>query len=388
MPKLIRITTAPISLKVLLAGQMRYMNENGFEVVMVSSEGPQLQDVLNNEQCRHVVIPMTRKITVFTDLRCLWLLYRLFKKEKPDIVHSHTPKAGLLAMMAAKLAGVKVRIHTIAGLRFMTAKGTTRKILVAMEKLTGKSAAHVWPNSYSLLEYVKANKLVRTSKLEVISKGSSNGINLSRFSASSLKQEKMDEIKKLIGYDPNLFYFLSVGRIVHDKGIDELLGAFTEVYKKNDRARMLLVGAFEDELDPISDRARQILQTHPGVIQAGWHDAVEYFMHFSYALVHPSHREGFPNVLMQAGAMHCPIICSRIEGNVDIVDHEKTGLIFEVRNEKELQEKLEYSLANPVLMKQYAANLRKKIEEHFDQKIVHRELKRRYMQLLGKAPAS
>lgn len=383
MPKLIRITTAPISLKVLLAGQMRYMNENGFDVVMVSSDGPQLKDVLNNEHCRHEIIPMTRKITPFADVRCLWLLYRFFKKEKPDIVHSHTPKAGLLAMIAAKMAGVKIRIHTIAGLRFMTSRGMTRKVLVFMEKMTGRAATHVWPNSFSLLNYIQTNKLVSTSKLEVISQGSSNGINLKRFSASALQEEKMDEIKKLIRYDEQLIYFLSVGRIVHDKGMDELLNAFIHIYKKNEKARLVLVGAFEDELDPVSDEARHILHTHPGVIQAGWNDAVEYFMHISFALVHPSHREGFPNVLLQAGAMLCPIVCSLIEGNVDIVAHEKTGLLFEVRNEKELQEKLEYALANPALMKQYAANLRQKIEQYFDQPIIHRELRKKYMQLLG-----
>src|SRR5688572_2841205 len=323
MPKLIRITTAPISLKVLLAGQMRFMNENGFDVLMVSSEGPQLSDVLRNEQCRHEVIPMTRMMTPFKDVQCLWQLYRLFKREKPDIVHSHTPKAGLLAMMAAKFAGVKIRVHTIAGLRFMTSKGTTRKVLVAMEKLTAKSATHVWPNSNSLLEYIREHKLAKPSKLEVISKGSSNGINLDRFSASALKEEKLNEIKKLINYDEKLIYFLSVGRIVHDKGIEELLCAFIEVYKKNDRVRMIFVGSFEDEVDPVSDEAKEIMRTHPGVIQAGWNDAVEYFMHLSYALVHPSHREGFPNVLLQAGALYCPVICSRIEGNVDIVDHQQ-----------------------------------------------------------------
>jgi hypothetical protein len=184
MPKLIRITTAPISLKVLLAGQMRYMNANGFDVVMVSSDGPELADVLRNEQCRHMIIPMTRKMTPFADVRSLWLLYRFFKKEKPDIVHSHTPKGGLLAMLAAKFAGVKIRVHTIAGLRFMTSKGMTRKVLVFMEKLTGRAATHVWPNSFSLLDYIIENKLVTPSKLEVISKGSSNGINLGRFSAT------------------------------------------------------------------------------------------------------------------------------------------------------------------------------------------------------------
>lgn len=383
MPKLIRITTAPISLKVLLAGQMRFMNENGFDVLMVSSDGPQLADVLRNEQCRHVIIPMTRAITPLQDLKCLWLLYRLFKKEKPDIIHSHTPKAGLLAMMAAKLAGIKIRVHTIAGLRFMTSTGNARKLLVFMEKLTARSATHVWPNSNSLLGYIKEHKLAKPSKLEVISKGSSNGINLDRFSVAALKDEKLNEIKKLISYDEKLIYFLSVGRIVHDKGIEELLRAFIEVYKKNDQVRMIFVGSFEDEVDPVSDEAKEIMRTHPGVIQAGWNDAVEYFMHLSYALVHPSHREGFPNVLLQAGALYCPIICSCIEGNVDIVEHEKTGLIFEVKNAKELQEKLEQALANSAEMKQYAANLRKKIENYFDQKIIHQALKKRYLEMLS-----
>ena len=155
MPKLIRITTAPISLNVLLSGQMHFMKENGFEVVMVSSDGTELETVRANEQCRHHIIPMTRRMTPFGDLRCLWLLYRFFKKEKPDIVHSHTPKAGLLAMLAARFAGVKIRIHTIAGLRFVTTKGISRKVLIAMEKLTGKAATHVWPNSFSLERYIK-----------------------------------------------------------------------------------------------------------------------------------------------------------------------------------------------------------------------------------------
>lgn len=382
MPKLIRITTAPLSLKYLLPGQMRFMNQNGFDVVMVSSDGPEREEVIRNEGCRHQVIPMTRKMTPFADLRSLWLLYWFFKKEKPDIVHSHTPKAGLLAMLAAKFAGVKVRIHTIAGLRFMTSKGVTRKILVNMEKLTAKAATHVWPNSFSLLDYIRTNKLVNPKKLEVIGLGSSNGINLGRFSASALKESKLEEIKKLIRYDERLIYFLSVGRIVQDKGMDELLNAFIQIHKKNDRTRLVLVGAFEDELDPVSDEARRILQTHPGVIQAGWNDAVEYFMHISFALVHPSHREGFPNVLLQAGAMNCPIICSRIEGNIDIVDHAKTGLIFEVRNQAELQEKLEFALADPKAMKQYATALRQKIEQYFDQPMVHKRMKERYLEIL------
>ena len=383
MPKLIRITTAPISLNVLLRGQMRYMRQNGFEVVMVSSDGKELETVINNEQCRHQIIPMTRRMTPFGDLRCLWLLYRFLKKEKPDIVHSHTPKGGLLGMLAARFAGIKIRIHTIAGLRYVTTKGFGRRVLIAMEKLTGKAATHVWPNSNSLARFIKENKLVNPKKLEVIGWGSSNGVSLARYSVSKLKEDKLQETKKLLQYDPSLVYFLSVGRIVHDKGMDELLNAFVRLHATNPNIRLVLVGAFEDEVDPVSDKARQLIQTHPAVIMAGWSDAVEYFIHLSFALVHPSHREGFPNVLLQAGAMGCPVICSIIDGNIDIVEQGKTGLLFEVKNEEELFQQLKYALENPTILQQYARLLRQNIEQHFDQPIVHSFLHKRYLELLA-----
>jgi glycosyltransferase involved in cell wall biosynthesis len=383
MPKLIRITTVPIALKYLLAGQMRYMNENGFEVVMVSADGQGREDVIGQEGCPHHIIPMTRKITPFADLSSLWKLYRFFKKEKPDIVHSHTPKAGLLAMMAAKMSGVKIRIHTIAGLRFMTAGGNTRRLLVMMEKLTARCSTHVWPNSHSLLKYIRENKLVPEKKLEVIGGGSSNGINLSRFSTASLQPEKLQAIKEKIKYDPQLIYLLCVGRIVKDKGIDELVQAFTKLYEKNPRLRLVLVGEFEDHLDPVSEESKKIIKTHSAIIPTGWSEDVEYYMSFSYALVHPSYREGFPNVLLQAGAMFCPVICSRIEGNIDVVEHEKTGLLFEAKNENELFQRLEAALNNPGILKECTKQLRTKIEQYFDQAILHKHIRERYLQLIG-----
>lgn len=383
MPKLIRLTTAPLSLKVLLANQMRYVREHGFDVLMVSSDGKELKDVLENEQCRHEIIPMTRRMTPMADLKCLWMLYRLFKKERPDIVHSHTPKAGLLAMMAARMAGVKIRIHTIAGLRFMTSNGMGRRILVSMEKLTGVCATHVWPNSFSLLKYIETNKLVKPSKLEVIGLGSSNGINLKRYSADVLKVERLMQIKQSVRYDPQLKYFLCVGRMVKDKGIEELVRAFSHIYEKEETARLILVGGFEDEVDPVSDETKRIISTHPGIIHTGWSDEVEYYMRISFALVHPSHREGFPNVLLQAGAMYCPIICSRIEGNVDIVDNGETGLLFDVKDEAQLVDRMEKALLKADLMKEYAEALYTKITTHFDQEIVHRLLVERYIKLLG-----
>lgn len=383
MPRLIRITTVPMAMKYLLPGQMKFMRENGFEVIMVSADGKERDDVMKSEGCPHFIIPMTRKITPIADLRSLWQLYRFFKKHKPDIIHSHTPKAGLLSMIAGRMAGVKTRIHTIAGLRFMTSVGTTRKILIAMEKFTAKCATHVWPNSQSLLSYITTHKLVKPSKLQVIGFGSSNGIRLQRYSTTALEPSRIEETKKLIQYDPALTYLLCVGRIVKDKGIDELLAAFGNVSQVNKNLRLVLLGTFEDDLDPISDNARKILKEHPGIIHINWSDHVEYFMHLASMLVHPSYREGFPNVLLQAGAMNCPVLCSRIEGNVDIVDDSETGLIFEVKDAKSLETKLRYALENQAELQRFAVNLRNKIETRFDQRFVHESLKNKYLELLN-----
>jgi glycosyltransferase involved in cell wall biosynthesis len=384
MPKLIRITTAPLSLKYLLFNQMRYMKENGFDVIMVSSGGKEWPDLIKNDGCEHRIVHMTRKMTPFTDLKSLWQLYRLFKKEKPDIVHSHTPKAGLLAMLAAKFAGIKIRIHTIAGLRFMTATGMTRRILVSMEKITGNAAQYVWPNSYSLLNYIRQNNLASEKKLEVIGHGSSNGADLDRFSASALKPEKLNEIKQLLNYDEECFYILNMGRIVKDKGIDEVLRSFAVVHAADPKLRLVVLGAFEDDLDPISDEAREILKTHPAITHIDWSDDVEYFMHLSHLLIHASYREGFPNTLLQAGAMNCPVICSAIEGSIDIVTHNETGLLFRPGNADDLLEKLKYALSHSGEMKGYAANLRKKIEKYFSQQYLHACLKEKYLELLKK----
>jgi glycosyltransferase involved in cell wall biosynthesis len=383
MPKLIRITTVPMALRHLLPGQMKYMKEQGFDVIMVSADGKERAEVIRNEGCEHHIIPMTRKITPLADLRSLWKLYRFFKKEKPDIVHSHTPKAGLLGMIAARMAGVKVRIHTVAGLRFMTAGGFTRTLLVRMEKFTAGCATHVWPNSQSLMDYIKNNRLAAQRKLQVIGYGSSNGINLQRYSTAVLEKEKIDETKQQLQYREDITYLLCVGRIVKDKGIDELLTAFESVYSDKKQLRLVLLGSFEDDLDPVSENARRILKEHPGIIHINWSDRVEYFMHLASLLIHPSYREGFPNVLLQAGAMNCPILCSRIEGNVDIVDDGQTGLIAEVKDAASLETKLRYALDHPEQLKVFSAHLRDKIEKRFDQRFVHESLKNKYLELLS-----
>ena len=240
-----------MALRYLLPGQMHFMSTHGFSVLMISADSKDLTAVIEREQCRHVIVPMTRKITPWHDLKCLFNLIKIFRKEKPDIVHTHTPKAGLLGMLAAKLCGVKVRIHTVAGLPLMVEKGFKYQLLKFIEKLTYASAGQVWPNSNSLMQFIIKNKLCKPSKLSIIAKGSTNGVQLERFSKENLDAKVTDEIKAQINYSDDNIYLLCIGRLVVDKGIAELVHVFTQLQKTNDELVLILVGEYESTLDPL-----------------------------------------------------------------------------------------------------------------------------------------
>ena len=384
MPKLIRITTVPMALRYLLPGQMRFMKEQGFDVLMVSADGKEREEVIANEGCSHIIVPMTRKITPFKDLSCLWKLIRLFKKEKPDIVHTHTPKAGLLGMLAAKFSGVKVRIHTVAGMPLMVEKGFKFTLLKNIEKLTYRAATQVWPNSYSLLNYIKQNNFCSEKKLQVINRGSSNGINLQRFDRDTLDAAVLESVKLSLQYDPQLRYLLCIGRLVKDKGITELVDAFVSLQHEYDDIRLILVGQFEPELDPLPETTLEEITTNPAIIHVEWSPHVEYYLSLSSLFVFPSHREGFPNVLLQAGALKLPVICSSIPGNVDIVENEITGLRFDVADTKGLEKQVSFALDNPGFMRAASERLYQNIRNFFGQQNIWHAIHSEYVKLLNK----
>jgi len=386
--KLIRITTVPMALRYLLPGQMRFMQEQGFEVVMISAGGKELNDVIATEQCRHITVPMTRKITPLQDLRCLWQLIRIFKKERPGIVHTHTPKAGLLGMLAAKVSGVKVRIHTVAGLPLMVEKGFKYQLLKNIERLTYAAATQVWPNSPSLLSFIKNEKLVPGKKLSMIGKGSTNGINTQRFNRAALDEKLLAVVKNKIGYDPQQQYLLCVGRLVADKGIVELVNAFAGLNKTFPSLKLILVGEYEPTLDPLPAATLAAIEQNKNIIAAGWSDQVEYYMAIADHFVFPSHREGFPNVLLQAGAMQLPVICSAIPGNTDIVQHDQTGLVFGTGDEAAIRDAISLAISQPVQMKAMAERLYEVVQTNYKRESVWQYLLDAYHALLNKVNRS
>ena len=384
MPKIIRITTVPLSLKLLLAGQMKFMKDAGWEVLMVSADGKEINEVVRREGVEHKIIPFTRKITPLRDLYCLWLLFRLFKKEKPDIVHSHTPKAGLLSMIAAKLAGVKIRIHTVAGMPYMVAEKNKKKLLIYMEKLTYRWATEVWPNSKSLYDFMLSENLLDESKVKIIGFGSSNGIDLNKFNRDTLSENHLIAATIRITPSENDYLILAIGRLVKDKGIEELVNAFlsSRIVKYG---KLVLLGSFEQELNPIDDEIVRKIQDHPRIVQIEWTDHVSHYLAMADLLVHASHREGFPNVLLEAGAMQVPVICSDIIGNIDVVIPRKTGLVFPVKNTEILKEALEFAFVKRDYMQSLADNLYKEVVEKYPRDKMHALILENYLRLLEKS---
>ena len=386
MKKLIRITTVPLSLKVLLKGQLRFMASNGFDVKGVSSEGEELREVHENEGIAVEAITMSRKITPFQDLKSLWEMWNFLRKEKPQIVHTHTPKAGIIGMLAARLAGVPHRLHTVAGLPLMEATGTKRKILNFVEKLTYSSATRVYPNSKGLYDFILQNNFTQSNKLKIIANGSSNGIDTAFFSPDQVTEIERVTLKEKLNIQPDDFVFVFVGRIVSDKGINELIKAFSELQaaENNEPAgiKLLLVGGLENDLDPLNPETLAEINQNKDIISVGFQQDVRSFFAIADALVFPSYREGFPNVVMQAGAMGLPSIVSDINGCNEIIIEGENGLIIPSKNVEKLKEKMLTLAKDKNLYTKLKGNSRRMIENRYEQSVVWNALLEEYEGLL------
>jgi len=382
LTKLIRITTVPISLKYLITGQMKYMAKNGFEVTMMSADGPEITEVIEQEGVPHIKIPLTRKITPLQDLKALWILYRQLSRIKPEIVHTHTPKAGIIGMLAAWLARVPIRLHTVAGLPLQTTTGNKRKLLEWIETITYAFATGVWPNSQSLYNFIIENKFAKKEKLHIIGSGSSNGISIDEFNPETLDQKTLSDISKSIDYNPQNKYLLFVGRVVRDKGIEELVLVFEELQKKYANLKLVIVGPLENDLDPLSLGTTESIAKNESIITTGFSKEVKYFMHLADLFIFPSHREGFPNVPMQAGLMSCPVVASRITGNIDLINHMETGLLHEKADIVTLKKELEFAINHPEKMQELSFNFKVVIKNTFARKKMQKLIFNEYQKLL------
>ena len=341
MKKLIRITTVPISLEKLLENQARFFKKH-YSVTLVSAQKEQLEKLAKEQGVAYFPLEMTRKITPLQDLRCLLQLVRFLRKEKPHIVHSHTPKAGIIGMLAAFIARVPVRMHTVAGLPLMEAKGIKKRILYAIERLTYRCATHVYPNSKGLMDFIQKKHLAEKTPLQIIGKGSSNGIDTDYFNPDLITVQRQDELRKQLKIDQDDFVFLFIGRLVGDKGINELVAAFEQLATKTPKLKLLLVGPQEPALDPLKQVTLNTIDKNPNIISTGYQQDVRPFLKMAQVFVLPSYREGFPNVVLQAGAMGVPCIVSDINGCNEIIEDKVNGFLVPPKQIQPLVEKMQF----------------------------------------------
>ncbi|PCH52519.1 MAG: glycosyltransferase family 1 protein [Flavobacteriaceae bacterium] len=381
--KLIRITTVPISLDKLLEGQLAFMKKS-YEVLGVSSGGETLERVAKKEGIRVIPVKMSRKITPFKDLKAVWELYKVFKKEQPYIVHSHTPKAGIVGMLAAKFANVPIRLHTVAGMPLLETTGIKRIVLNFVEKLTYSCATKVYPNSFGLREIILKNRFTVNSKLKVLAKGSTNGIDTTYFNSAFFSEVKQQLLKTKLGIQKEAIVFIFVGRLVGDKGINELVVAFKKLQNSSlltSHFSLLLVGSLEIALDQLKKETLIEITNNNDIISVGWQEDVRPYLAISNCLVFPSYREGFPNVVLQAGAMSLPSIVTNINGCNEIIEDNKNGLIIPVKNSEAIYKAMKKIIEDKSYREQLQQNARAMIVSRYEQQVVWEAILAEYKRL-------
>lgn len=366
--KLIRVTTVAMSQNLLLKGQLRFLNEF-YDVVALASDDGQLAEVAEREGVRTIAVPMRRKIALWSDLRSLWRLYRVFRRERPHIVHSNTPKGSLLSMLAARFAGVPNRIYTVTGLRYETANGLERWVLMRMEKAASSAATRVIPEGEGVRTALERDRITN-KRLRVLHNGNINGVDLEFFSPEAVPAQDLEALRK-----PGVFTFVFVGRVVRDKGITELVEAFEQLHREHPDTRLVLVGPYEQKLDPLDAKTNRLIKEHPGIEAVGFVNDIRPWLAVADAMVHPSYREGFPNVVLQAAAMGLPVIVTDINGSNEIVSENLNGTIVPARDVVLLLDAMRrFREMPPEGLARLGAGARADVERRFDCRDVHRAL--------------
>lgn len=374
--KIIRATTVPMSLNAFCKGMLRELSER-YEVVALSSSGEDLDIVGEREGVRTIAVPMERHISLLKDFKALVKMIGVFRRERPTMVHSMTPKAGLICMMAGWLTGVPVRLHTFTGLVWPTSTGLKRKILMLTDRITCGCATHIIPEGEGVKHDLIAGKITK-KPLKVLGYGNIMGVDMNRFRISD---ELTAQSKKL--RTPNVFTFLYVGRVVREKGINELCQAFDKLSGMAP-VRLLLVGPYEDSLDPISEQSREIIKNNPSIESVGAKYGEDLLIYYaaSDCFVFPSYREGFPNTVMEAGAMGLACIVTDINGSREIIRDGENGVIVPSKDADALFDAMLMMVRDKEKRERMAGNAREMITDRFEQGFVRKCLYDYYDEIL------
>lgn len=374
-PKIIRAFTISWSLD-FVWGMLPEMKKQ-YEVVLLSSPGPEMDFTENEYEVRGIRVPMDRQISLMHDVVSLWNLIKIFRKEKPTMVHSMTPKAGLLCMIAAWMTRVPVRVHTFTGLVFPTSIGLKRRILMMTDAITCACATHVIPEGEGVMMDLR-NHGITKKPMKVLGYGNIKGIDLTHYSRRPGVEALAQKLKK-----EGIFTFVFVGRIARDKGINELCKAMRKLLGFAP-VRLVLVGPNEDDLDPISQEAKDLIANNSAIEYVGEKYGDELLAYYAAAdcFVLPSYREGFPNTILEAGAMGLPCIVTDINGSREIIVEGENGMIVPPRDTDALFQAMFEMVRNKTNREYMASKARNMIESRFEQSFVQKCLMEFYEEVI------
>lgn len=380
-PGMVFVVNSPIALA-YLQGQPQFFQDRGFDVTILCPKRRIGEwEVVLPQEISTIEIPMERTIAPLRDLISLWRLWSTMRMLRPAVSNVGTPKAGLLGGFAAWLSRVPCRFYTLHGLRFETAMGMKRRLLVYAERLACSFAHRVLCVSRSVREKAIDCGLTGRERAVVFGSGSCNGVNAAHFAATPNIIRRAAQLRLELGIPLHAPVLLFVGRLTRDKGIPELMKAFSQLVVRFPDLRLLLVGCFEGG-DPLPFDTRRFLETHPNVIFAGAvRDTAPYYA-TADVLVLPSHREGLPTVILEAQAAGIPVVGASATGIVDIVAHGETGLLFPVGDVQALAAAIAKLLTDAALSNRLRLAGQERVKREFQQQRIWEALYREYLRIL------
>lgn len=375
--KIIIATTIPRSLTAFCSEMLRELSDK-YEVVALSSPMPDLEKVKEREGIRTIAIPMERRISIIKDWKSLKMVIKVFKEEKPYMVHSMTPKAGLVCMMASRFTGVPIRVHTFTGLVWPTATGLKRRIIKFTDWLTCICATHIIPEGQGVLNDLKDGGITK-KPMKVLGFGNVRGVDMSYYNRTSDVMERAQILR-----DESKFTFIFVGRIVKDKGISELIQAFERLKAHNKSIRLFLVGKYESQIDPIDEEDLKSIESDKDIVTTGPIYDKELLSYYaaSDCFVFPSYREGFPNTVLEAGALGLPSIVTDINGSREIIVNGENGVIIPPKDVDNLYTAMKKMMEDANARTYMAGNARRMINERYEQRFVRNCLYQFYDEII------
>lgn len=326
MKKICYVVTVPITIRAFFIPQLKYLAEHEFEVHVICSEDPELQKLLGGK-IKYIPLNMPRGISVGGTVQSIKRLVKIFKQEQYDLIQYSTPNAALYASIAARIVKCRVRNYHLMGFRYLGASGSGALLLKMLEKFTCFNSTSIECVSKSNMDLGIREKIFTPEKATVVWNGSTGGVDLERFDYSKRELWRA-ELREKLGYKSTDFIYGFVGRITKDKGINELLEAF---YKINDGAKLFLIGNIEDEENLNKKLWNKAKEDSNVLIHEAVLDIEKYYAMID-VLVFPSYREGFGNVVIEAGAVGTPAIVSDIPGPIDAIEEGITAFTVQTKN--------------------------------------------------------